>query len=142
MNEGQKRSTPGLHEHHAAVFSQHALHFGKGLIQIAGQIWQMMQAALNDEYIFAAFRKRKFPAVGNNAFRGAFVLGNEPGRKVYPFEACESQTLQRDQPVPASAKKLDNLRTPRPLSSAQPLKAANKLPCSLFRRFETQVSAF
>ena len=96
MNEGQKRSAPGFHEHHAAVFSQHALHFRKGLIQIDGQIWQMMQTALNDEYIFAAFRKRKFPAVGNDAFRGAFVLCDESGREVYAFKVCESQMLQRD----------------------------------------------
>ena len=96
MNEGQKRSAPGFHEYHSTIFSQGALHFGKGLLQIAGQIWQMMQTALHDEYIFAAFRKRKFPAIGNDAFREAFVLRNKPGREVYPFEVCESQPLQRD----------------------------------------------
>ena len=32
VHKGKKRGAPGLHEHHTAIFSQDALHFGKSLV--------------------------------------------------------------------------------------------------------------
>src|SRR6266849_1512789 len=127
MNEGQKRSTPGFHDGHSTIFSQHAMHFGKGLLQIAGQIWQMMQTALHDEHIFGMFPERKFPAIGNDAFCEALILRNKPGREVYPFEVCESETLQCDQAATAPAKKLDDVCIAWPLAGSQTVEAADKL---------------
>src|SRR5690242_9370331 len=102
----------------------------------------MMQAALHDEDIFAAVVERELAAVGDGAFRGAFVLCDQSGRKIHPFQASEPETLQRNQAVPASTKKLDNLGIAGPLARSQAIQAPDKLAYFLLRRFKPQVSAF
>ena len=54
VHESQKRGSPGFHEDHEPGFSQDALHLRKGLLQVSGQIGQVMQAALHDEDILRA----------------------------------------------------------------------------------------
>ncbi len=142
VHKFQKGSQPRFHKHGAAVRSQHALHFGKSLIEVVRQGGEMVQAALDDEDVLAAIGKGKFPAIRDRAFRRAFELRKEPGRQVHAFEPGEAETLQSDQPVSAPAKKFDDFGVAGPLRSAQAIEARDKLLNFLFRRFESQVGGF
>src|ERR1700682_965691 len=102
----------------------------------------MMQAALDDEDILAAIGEGKFPAIGDRAFRRAFELREQTGREVHAFEPGETETLERDQTISATTKKLDNFGVARPLRSAQSSEARDKLSNFLFRRFESQGRGF
>src|SRR5690242_6503145 len=102
----------------------------------------MMQAALHDEDILATVLEWELAAVGDRAFRGAFVLGNQSRRKIHAFEPREPEPLQRDQAIAASTKKLNNFRIAGPLPRAQAIEPADKLVYFLFRRFEAQISRF
>jgi hypothetical protein len=102
----------------------------------------MVQPALDDENVLAAIGKGKPPAIGDRAFRRAFESRKQSGGQVHAFEPGEAEPLQSDQTVSASAKKLDNFGVARPLRSAQPGEAPDKLSNLLFRRFETQVRGF
>jgi hypothetical protein len=102
----------------------------------------MMQAALDDEDVLAAIGKGKFPAIGDGALRRAFELRKQSGRQVHAFELGETEPLQGEQPVSTPAKEFDNFGVARPLRSAQPCEAPDKLSNLLFRRFETQVRGF
>src|SRR5436190_10343123 len=101
-----------------------------------------MQAPLYDKNILAAVVERELAAVSDGTFRGAFVLGDQSRRKIHPFQAREPETLQCDQTIAASTKKLNNFRIARPLPRAKAIEPADKLTYFLFRRFEPQVSGF
>jgi len=102
----------------------------------------MVQAALDDEDVFAAIGKGKPPAIGDGAFRRAFELRKQSGGQVHAFEPGETKALQGDQTVSAPAKEFDNFSVARPLRSAQLCESPDKLSNLLFRRFETQVRGF
>src|SRR4029077_17699031 len=102
----------------------------------------MVQTALDDEDILAAIGKGKSPAIRDRALRRAFELRKQPWGQVHAFEPGEAETLQGDQSVSAPAKEFDNFCVARPLRSAQPGEAPDKLSNLLFRRFETQVRVF
>lgn len=142
INEIQKRRAPRLDKHHAAVFPQDAVHFRESLLEVCGQMGEVMQTALNDDDILASICKRELPAVGHEAFRRAFVLRDQARRKIHALQAREPEAMQRDQAAPAAAEKLDNFGVTRPLASAQPFEAADELANFFIRRFETQISSF
>ena len=142
VHEGEKGSSPWLDKHDAAVFAEHALHFRKSLIEIAGQGREMVQAALNDEDIFAAIREGKFAAIGDGAFRGAFELREEARREVHSFDASKTKTLEGDQTISTPAKKFNNFSVAPPVAGAQAIETRDKFLDFLFGRFESQVSGF
>ena len=96
MHEGEEGSAPRLDKHNAAVSAKDALHFRKSLIEILGQTGEMVQAALNDEDVFAAIGEGKFSAIGDGAFRGAFELREEAWREVHAFDAGKAEALKGD----------------------------------------------
>jgi len=142
MDEGKKGSAPRLDEHDPAFFAQYALHFGEGLIEVAGQIRKMMQAALDNQHVFAAIGKGELAAIGHGAFGGAPELGNEARREVHALHPRETQALQSDQAVTAAAKKLDNFRVARPFACPKAVEAPDKLAYFLFRRFKAEIRGF
>ena len=95
VHQGKKRSAPRFDEQHAAGFSQDALHFRKSLAEVGGEIGQVVQAALHDEHVFGAIGEGKLATIGDDAVRGAFVLGNQARRKVHAFKMSEAEALQR-----------------------------------------------
>src|SRR5438270_6930745 len=104
VNEIEKRRAPGLDEQHAPIFSQNALHFFEGLLQIGREVRKMVQTALNDEYVLAASLERKLTAVGDNTFRGASVLSDQPGRKVHAFRRVNPSRSSAIKPFPRPQK--------------------------------------
>ncbi len=93
----------------------------------------MVQAALDDEDVLAAIGEGKPPTIGDRALRRAFELRKQPGGQVHAFEPGEAEPLQSDQTVSAAAKEFDNFSVARPLRSAQPGEAPDKLSNLLFR---------
>src|SRR5258708_209732 len=102
----------------------------------------MVQAALDDEDVLAARGERKFSAIRDGAFRGAFELRDEARGKVYAFDASEAEAIKSDQTVAAAAKQFDDFGIARPLRSAESSEAGDKLLNFLLRRFATQISRF
>src|SRR5260370_18684467 len=136
MDEGEEGSAPRLDEHEVAVGSKHGPHFREGVIEIVRQRGKMVQAALDDEDVFAAIGEGKFPAICDGAFRGAFELSDEAWREVYSFDAGEAKTIESDQAISAAAKKFDDFGIARPLPSAQSSEARGKLLQFRFWRLE------
>jgi hypothetical protein len=102
----------------------------------------MVQATLDDEDVLTAGGERKLAAIGDKTLRGPLILSDQTGRQVHAFDASETETLESNQTVSASAKKLHNFGAAWPLSGAQAIEAGDKLPDFLLRRLETQISGF
>ena len=139
MYKFQKWGQPRLDKNDVAVSTQYALHFGKSLLEIVRQGGEMVEAALDDEYVFAEIGEGKFAAIGDRALRWAFVLFEETRREVHAFDVGEAETLKGDQAVAAAAKKFDDFGVARPLTGAQTIEACEKLLNFLFGLFKTQV---
>ncbi len=78
----------------------------------------MVEAALDDEAVFATIGEGQFAAIGDRALRRAFVLCEETRREVHALEAHETEKLKGDQAVAAAAKKFNDFGVARPLTGA------------------------
>ena len=119
MNHFKKGSEPRFHEQDAAVYAEDAVHFGKSLIEIAGQRGEMMQAALDDEDILGAIGKRKLTAIAENTLCWSAILRQQPGRKIDALDVCEANKLESNQTVSAATEELDDFGIAGPLGGAQ-----------------------
>ena len=79
------------------------------MVEVRWQIRQVVKTALHNENVFAAIVERKLTAIRNDTACGAFVLGKQSRRKIHAFEPHEPEAVQRDQAIPAAAKKFHNL---------------------------------
>jgi len=94
VDEIEKWRGPGLDEHDAAVLFEDAADFRESLIEVGGEGWQMMQAALHDDDVLAVIGEGQFAAVGYDALCGAGILREQAWRKVDALNAGEPQLLQ------------------------------------------------
>ena len=104
VSEGQKGSTPRFDDHYAAARAKDAAHLGKGLLEIVGQIGQMVQAALHDENVFALVGEGEAPAVAHSASGRAFVLREQAWGEIDALQMPEAKPMQRMKAVAAAAK--------------------------------------
>jgi hypothetical protein len=100
-----------------------------------------MATALHNVNVFAAIVESKLTAIRNDTARGAFVLGKQSRRKIHAFEPRETEALQRDQAIPAAAKKFYNPTSPT-LAGAQAVQAADQFAYFFLRRLEMQIRCF
>lgn len=102
----------------------------------------MVQASLDDEDVFAAIGEGKLAAISDETSCRPVVFGDQPGRQIDAFEACETETLQRVQAVAAAAKQFYGFFIARPLVRTQFPQPRNELLSFLLRRFEAQIRGF
>jgi hypothetical protein len=114
----------------------------QGSFEAIGQRQQMVQTTLNDENVFAPVGEWKFPAIANVARRVSLILRYEADRQVYPFDARESQRLERAESIATAAKQLDDFGIASPLAYTQRPQALREFPNFLFGGFKPQVRRF
>ena len=142
VHKFQKGSKPRFDNHRAAVFTQHAVHLRKSLVEIVWQSREMVQTALDDEDVLAAIGERKPAAISDNAFRRPAVPRDQAGREIHACKARKAEPFESDQTISATAKEFDDFGVARPLRSAQSSQALGKFLNFLVRGLETQVGGF
>ena len=140
--EDQERGGPWLDDHHSSIFSKHAMHFRESLLEILGQIREMVQAPLNDQNVLAMVDEGQMTAIGDPADRRPLVLRQKTRRQIHALEMPESKPMKSVQAVAAATKQLDNFRVARPSGGAQFHQTPDKFANLLFGSFKPQVSSF